>query len=518
METVSRGISVIETPQKGECIPVTREGVTAFIGPTPRGPVDTPVAIRSLEEFLDHFGVPGHLSRMEFLLHQYFDNGGTLAVVVRIGHSRRRHRLVLPGPAGNLTLEAVNPGPHEHLRASIDYERLPGGEPQRFNLVIQRCRTPEHALVEEQESYAGLSVSPADAQYVGHALATSALVRLCGALPAGRPYRTIGGDAVPPVSYVYSQCAGPIAGTVDHAPGDYDLVGSQREATGLFALEQCPWIDFVCLVPGASGLGPGPVGLFVADRYCRERHAMLIVDPPPGGADIGAVVRSQRERSFASPNALSYFPPLEGPPHVAVTGVFSAAGAIAGRLCAAGLGPIDVLTLALGRSRPLLELDDFEVQRLARLGVNALLRPERSHNELRGLVTMARSGGIATSWNDLQLRRRFLFIAGSVARHTRWAAYEPSGQAVWREVSAQCTAFLRTLHGCSVLCGASPREAFYVKCDADTHAGTEGLVLVIGVALGRSGEFVAFEVRHVAGQTRVSELGWQPGPGLALAG
>lgn len=518
MQTVSRGISVIEMPPRGEPIPVTREGVTAFIGPTPRGPVDTPVAIRNLDEFLDRFGVPGHLSRMEFLLHQYFENGGTLAVVVRIGYSQRRHHLVLPGPAGNLTLEAVNPGPHEHLRASIDYERLPAGEHHRFNLVIQRCRTPEHALVEEQESHGGLSPCPVDARYIGDALAASALVRLCGVPPAERPYRTIGGDALPPVRYIYSQCAESMAGTAEQATGDYDLVGSHREGTGLFALEQCPWIDFVCLVSGVSGEGPGPVGLFVAERYCRDRHAMLIVDPPSGGADVRAVVRNQREHGFSSPNALTYFPPLENPPHVAASGAFSAAGAIAGRLCATGLGPVDALTLALGRSRPLSEVDEFDVRRLARFGVNTLLRPERPRNELRGLVTMARSGGVATSWNDLQLRRRFLFIAGSVARHTRWAAFETPGAALWREVSRQCTEFLCALHGRALLCGANAREAFYIKCDADTHAGADGLVLVIGVALGQGGGFVAFEVRHAAAQSSVSELGWQPGPGLALAG
>ena len=98
MESGSSGISVIEIPPRGQTIPVSRESVAAFIGPAPRGPVNIPVVVRSLDEFLARFGVPGYLSRMEFLLYQYFENGGTLAVVVRVCRSAHRNRITLPGP------------------------------------------------------------------------------------------------------------------------------------------------------------------------------------------------------------------------------------------------------------------------------------------------------------------------------------------------------------------------------------------------------------------------------------
>ena len=59
LQPYNSGISVLEIPARGQPIPVARESVTAFIGPAPRGPVDIPVAVRSLEEFLARFGVPG---------------------------------------------------------------------------------------------------------------------------------------------------------------------------------------------------------------------------------------------------------------------------------------------------------------------------------------------------------------------------------------------------------------------------------------------------------------------------
>lgn len=522
MQAEHSGITVVEIPPRGQPIPVTREGVTAFIGPTPRGPVDVAVAVRSLDEFLARFGVPGYLSRMEFLLYQFFENGGTHAVVVRVCRSRRHNRIVLPGAAGSLVLEAINPGPLEHLRASVDYEGLAAGEPHRFNLVIHRCRSPEHPLVEEQESYAAVSVRPGDADFIGDALATSALVRLAGAAPAERPGRTLASDAARPVRYVYSQCEDALGGVGDNTPTDYDLVGSREEGRGLFALDQVPWLDFVCLIPGQSGTAVGPVALFAAERYCRERQALLLVDPPAGWAEVTDVVCSQRERGFASPNALTYFPALESPPHVSVRGGLSAAGAIAGRLCAAGPAAAERQPLALGRSRPVFDLDEAEIHQLGRLGVNTLARPAPARVELAGLVTMARSGGVSAGWNDLRRRRSFLFITSSVTRYTRWAAWEPASPALWAEVTRQCAEFLARLQRRGVLAGEEPRAAFYVKCDADTHAGmpahATGVALVIGVALARPGQFAAFELRQTPDASAIAELGWQPGPGLALAG
>ncbi len=505
---------MIEIPARGQAIPASRESVTAFIGPAPRGPVNIPVAIRSLEEFLARFGVPGYLSRMEFLLYQYFENGGTLAIVVRVCRSGHRNRITLPGPEGSLLLDALNPGPLEYLRAAVDYQDIGADEPQRFNLVIHRCRAPSQPLVEEQESFAGLSVDPQAPEYVGDVLAGSSLVRLAAAAPAARPAPTQ--EGWPGVRYVYSRATW----QGDNTPTDYDLIGSREDSTGLFALEQVPWVDFVCLVPGVSGAALGPVALFAADRYCRERHALLLLDPPPSWGGMRDVVRAQRERGFASANALTYFPGLESPPHAAPAGILSAAGAIAGRLCAAGLELRDPPMLSLGRTRPCLELEADEVRGLAHLGVNALLRAgPASAIELAGLVTMARGGGVATSWNSLRRRRIALFVLSSIGRHTHWAAFEPAGPALWQEVCDQVAAFLGALQARGLLAAEAGGEAFYVKCDVDTHGGARSggprLVLVLGLALARPGEFVAFEIAHDADGCRVAELGWQPG--LALA-
>lgn len=515
MDSGNSGISVIESPPRGQDIPASRECVAAFIGPAPRGPINIPVAIRSLEEFLTRFAVPGYLSRMEFLLYQFFENGGTLAIVVRVCRTRERNFISLPGALGDLQLEALNPGPLEYLRASVDYQGIGPGEPQRFNLVVHRCRSPAHPLVEEQETYSAITVDPRGPDFIGNALAASSLVRLRDSAPPQRPDRTISADAAQPVRYVYSR---PVS-QADNTPTDYDLIGSREENSGLFALEQVPWVDFICLVPGVSGASLGPVALFAAERYCRERYAMLILDPPASWSSVEDVVRSQRQRGFASPNALTYFPALENPPHAAVGGHLSAAGALTGLLCAVGLGRHGRSTLALGRTRPALALDEAEVYQLERLGVNPLMRSAPSRIELGELVTLARSGGMSASWNSLRQRRVALFILSSVTRHTRWAAFDAPSPALWQEVRDQVAAFLEQLHARGVLAGEQSHEAWYVKCDVDTNgrqsAGPPGVVLIVGVALARAGEFIAFQISHTMAECRVAEIGWQPG--LALA-
>ena len=125
---------------------------------------------------------------------------------------------------------------------------------------------------------------------------------------------------------------------------------------------------------------------------------------------------------------------------------------------------------------------------MGRLGVNALTRPAPARVELAGLVTMARFGGVATSWNNLRERRIALFILSSVSRHTRWALFETAGPAA---VAGSARAGRRVSGGPARAGPAGRRErreAFYVKCDVDTHgsAAAAPALLVIGVALSRA--------------------------------
>ena len=62
---------------------------------------------------------------------------------------------------------------------------------------------------------------------------------------------------------------------------DYDVIGSPEAGSGLFALASAEDVRFVCIPPLERDRHAAPGGLLVASRLCRERHAPLLVDPPP---------------------------------------------------------------------------------------------------------------------------------------------------------------------------------------------------------------------------------------------
>jgi hypothetical protein len=511
------GIFVIESPAGDEPVPLQRETVAAFVGPASRGPANVAIKVTGVEDFRARFGSPAERSRMEWIVGQFFENGGRDAVVVRVPRAGSPARLSLPGHGGPLQLVAVNPGPLEFLRAAIDFDGLPAGDRDRFNLTVQRIREPANPLVEEQEIYRSVSVSPGDERYVGDALAGSLLVRLAGEPPAVSPEATAAADR-------YVSAENDWRGSAP--PGDYELVGSGREGTGLNALDQVACVDLVCVVSGSPDADVGPVALFAAERYCRRRNALLLLDPPTHWRTPADVVRSQRERGLASPNVLTYFPRLTettaaGEP----TQPLSALGAICGLLAqrdreilAGGLRSPARPPPALLRSRlrPVRTVTGEEAQALQRSGCNVLRPAGRGLVELCGEVTLARHGGSRREWRSLNYRRRALFAIDAIARGTRWAAIRSNDSGTWTVLREQVSRYLDQLRAVGILAGASSREAYYVKCDEDTNNASGPVSMVVGLALANPREFVAFRFEHEIDSCRIAEIAWQPGLALAV--
>jgi hypothetical protein len=503
------GIRVIESPAGEEPIPLRRETVTAFVGPAPRGPANIPVIIESVAEFRRRFGSPAERSRLEWILGQFFDNGGHSAIVVRVPRSGGANRITLPGPGGVLELDALNPGPLEYLRAAVDYDGIPATDLWRFNLTVQRIRSRANPLVEEQETWRAVTVVPDDEGYVGDSLAGSALVRLHDEPPRARPDATPGAAGIGPIGYVHARGDWRSAAP----PSDYDLIGSPEDSTGIHALEQVACVDLVCLLSGAPRADVGPVGIFAAERYCARRNAILLLDPPAHWSQVEDVARSQRDSVFASPNVITYFPQLS---EMSADGKKlrsrSALGAIAGMLASQGLADA---TLLRSKARVSVEPDAAEALMLARRGVNVLRSAAPGFISFNGDVTLARRHGSRREWQRLSVRQRAVMTAGTIARSTRWAAVQKPDAETWRAVVTQVGRYLTESAAAGLLAGDASQRAFYVKCDQDTNAHHAGLSFVVGLALTRPGDFAAFRFEHDAAECRVTEIAWQPGVGLA---
>ena len=460
-ENAGSGIYVSESLSSGQPIPVRRDTVVAFIGAAPRGPVGMPVAIHTVGEYLKRFGVAGCEHPLLETIRQYFSNGGVTAIVVRVCSSDRRHRITFPGPEGSLTLEALNPGAREILRASIDYDGIETTDVNRFNLVIHRLESRDRPIIEQQEVYRAVSVDLNDNDYVGYALAGSELVCIRDRIPDRRPDKTFRAGIDIGASYIYVDPDWPETGELT----DYDLIGCRTEGTGLFALDQMPSVDLLAVIPDTPDLGP--VAMFAAERYCRERNALLLIDPPSAWRGLRDALQAASHSQLTSPNMAMYFPrPAKVGRHTA-----SALGEIAGALAArdseqpywglTGARPLELRGCGL----PTFELTSEEQLLLRNHGINSLVFHGPSRSWLTGLVTLNRGAGCMAEWDRLQLRRITLKILDSVSRGTRWAALQTNDPDTRHELYEQLQHYLRDLYAAGVLADRQFTDAGYVYCE-----------------------------------------------------
>ena len=106
-------------------------------------------------------------------------------------------------------------------------------------------------------------------------------------------------------------------------------------------------------------------------------------------------------------------------------------------------------------------------------------------------------------WKYVNVRRLFLFLRDSINAGVQWTVFEPNDAALWGKLRRNLTAFLTNVWRSGALFGATPQDAFYVRCDetlntADVRA-TGQVVVEIGVAVVNPAEFVIFRISQWAG-------------------
>jgi hypothetical protein len=492
-------------------IPRAAAAVTAFVGRCLRGPVGVPVAISSFAEYQKHFGGLWQPSTLSYAVEQFFDNGGRAALVVRVCNGGLAPTITLRGDGGALVLRGLAPGSREQLRASVDYDGIERGDLERFNLVLQRIGgsgtgLPSSGLIEQQEIFRRVSVRRDDARFVGDALLESRLVRLVGDPPALRP-------ALPPPS-APGLAVGYVGAANDGDDGspltDYDIIGSAAAGRGLFALATTPF-NFLCIPPLDRERDVGASTLLVAARFCRERQALLLVDPPREWQGAAGALEGLRDWPFRADSAVMFFPRLlaydrlrgrDEPfaPSAAAAGMLARFDEIVPPWAPPPAGQPQLRP----RFRPACELDDGERQRLLHAGINVLSALRRAAPDAGGPRTLAAGNPGATDWRYLGSRRLAQLVARSVEQGTRWSVLAGNGPATWRRVRAQVESFLEALDADGAFAGDGQQERFFVVCDERLNAvGDAGLRLLVAFAASRRGEFHGFTVTQLPGGSEV---------------
>ena len=286
-----------------------------------------------------------------------------------------------------------------------------------------------------------------------------------------------------------------LAATTTPAAGDGGSPDPAAYGRAFAALRQADLINLL-VVPGDLD----PDVSTAATALAEERRAIFLRDPPEAWTTAGlAVAGATAAVPPRSPNAAVYFPrirqpgPLRGPSG-------AVAGVIARNDVTRGVwkSPAGVEAELEGVSELDVAVNDRDGARLNPLGVNAL----RSFPGTGPVVWGARTSD--GTWY-LAIRRTALFLAESLERGTRWATFEANDEALWARLRTEVAAFLDDLFRRGAFAGATPQDAYLVKCDGatTTRADVErGLVNVtVGFAPLKPAEFVVIQLQQLAGHT-----------------
>ena len=492
----------------------------AFIGRCRRGPVDEPVDIHSVADFTRIFGSLWDQSALGYAVRDFFANGGTHALVVRLFHAADPVQSHARLAAGGLALRARHPGAWGNaLQMRIDHDVEPGADPADplradcFNLTVR------DAASHQVEVFRSVSMAPGHPRRVDLLLARlSQLVLADGALPAARPaaHPAVPGDSWQTEGAFSAVPADRMAGAdLPLAQADFTGPGTLASQRGLYALCRADHFNILCIPPYLAHEGDYLNGAvdssLMADAalFCEQRRAMLLVDPPPEWTSIGHALDGVAALGTASRNAALFFPRLIEPvaerggamsvlaPCGAVAGVFARTDAQRGVWKA----PAGMEAALLGVPALSVPMTDRENGKLNPLGINCLRSMPSAGRIVWGARTLQGDERRSSEWKYIPVRRTALYIEESVARGIAWVVLEANNEALWARLRLSVGAFLHELFRQGAFQGRAPHEAYFVKCDASTTSAADveqGIVnLLIGFAPLKPGEFVLLQLRQV---------------------
>jgi phage tail sheath protein FI len=496
------GVYVEEIPSGVHPITGVATSITAFIGRALRGPTDEPVTITSYGDFVRLFGGLWLDSGLGYAVQDFYLNGGSTAIVVRV-HNSAGAGDTASLKLDTLTLAAASPGEWgSHLTATIDHEVVTGGsDATLFNLAVTDGVT---AVV---ETFRNVSLQAGSPRRVDLVLAAqSRLVVVSGSsLPS----------AVADVKDVKATGGGN-GSPIDHTV----LVGDTLKTgkTGLYALDKADLVNLVVIPPYKGD--PPDVEQAVIDAaidYAAVRRAVVIVDPTSAWTSVDTVVTGKLPSSLTTSqftrNAAVYFPRVRraDPLRDGRIGTFAASGAVAGVIsrtdAARGVwkAPAGLEAVVSGTSALDLPLTDAEIGQLNPLGVNCLRATPDVGITVWGARTRDGDDKLTSEWKYLPVRRTALFLEESLFRGTQWVVFEPNDAPLWAQIRLNVGAFMSILFRQGAFAGTTSREAFFVKCDAETTTQDDvdrGVVnIVVGFAPLKPAEFVVIQLSQIAGQT-----------------
>jgi phage tail sheath protein FI len=504
---LSPGVYVEEVPASTRPIAGVGTAIAGFVGFAAAGPLNQPVHVTNWTQFTETFGDMVENYALGKAVYSFFNNGGGRAYIVRIPTDLRPSAAPmaeLPSKADK-KISAVNVMAIDAKATGIKVDVQGAGEvdgdPQ-YTITI----TADGGA---SESYTG-GLGSGPANVINQVNVRSKVVRLqpnaiAEALVAsGLQDGTValaGGEAA-------------AAGTVDSGA----VIGDAAKRTGFTAFETLEEITMVAAPDVVTAHARGLIDLDAVKAiqtgiltHCELMgNRMAILDTPGGLTAQEASDWRMKTAGFDSKFGVMYWPwiqmfdPTTGknasfPPSGHIAGLWSRNDDTRGVFKAPAnevvLGAVGV---DYAPTRP--EMDMLNPQ-----GVNSIKSfPGRGIR-----VWGARTLSSDAEWRYVNVRRYFNYLEESILQGTQWAVFEPNDENLWGRIRRTISSFLVMEWRSGALFGATPQEAFFVKCDGENNTAESidlGMVIVeVGVAPVKPAEFVIFRLSQFSGGTSIAE-------------
>ena len=314
----------------------------------------------------------------------------------------------------------------------------------------------------------------------------------------------------------------------ESAPEEFggDILGSQAERRGIkgsFEIDEINMLAFPDLMRAYEYKPNGTTPLLGLDQIhgVMERmislcetanpnppNRMVVLDPPPDYKKPQEIanwlnLEFGRRSMYAAlyypwikvPNPRKQGKPILVPPCGHMMGVWSRTDETRGVYKApANETPRGVIGLAY-------DCNFREQELLNPMGINCIRKFPNRGIKIWGARTLAEKE--KTDWRYINVRRLISYIERSIEEGTQWVVFEPNDQDLWARVSRTVSNFLERIWREGALFGATPEEAFYVKCDEELNT-PETMILgrlyvEVGVSPVRPAEFVIFRISQWTG-------------------
>lgn len=478
----------------------------AFIGPNDRGPINTPTLVTSWSQYVTLFGQWNTFASNDLALavYMFFANGGNAAYVVRVtgtgaASATRSFNDRASTPVATLRLNAYNFGLWGN---DINVSITNSNTDNLFDVTVYYGGNTDSEIVEK---FTDLSMISTNTRYAPSVInngskfvfATDLASSTTGATknPAVVTNQSLtgglNGAAVTSVTS-YTVFDTVLQSLILNVPGFTDATTvnaaiAYAVARGdIFVVIDSALtgtIDMELGAPATSGTQLNLTSSYTASSQAAVYYPRLYIADPTLG--LGAAT-GQTKLVGAGGAVIGLYAATD-----ASRGVFKAPAGLQARL--AGAVSVKKLTNA-----------ELDAANSAAAPVNAIKFVAGTGIVVMGARTL--KAGYVDKY--VPVRRTLIYLRKSATDLTEFALFEPNDAFLWRRVKASLGSFLTNFWAQGGLVGATPAEAYYVRCDETINPQSlidnGELHIEIGVALQRPAEFVIVKIGQFNGNTTVT--------------